>query len=131
MERMKRVKRPTICEDCGEDGKKLHGHHDDYAKPKELRYLCVSCHTRWHMVNGQALNHHLAKHYTVKRSKPMNHQHWLRPPEVAEILCVSPATLHRWRKEGYGPAWSRLSPRIVRYEISEVDAWEERLRNAE
>jgi len=120
---MKLVKRPTICEDCGSDDKKLHGHHDDYAKPDELRYLCVSCHTTWHMVNGQGLNHHLAKHYTKPKSKPFDPGHWIMAKDVAEMLFVSTATLCRWRQEGFGPSWCRLGPRTIRYEMATVEQW--------
>ena len=38
---------PTICSGCGRDGK-TEGHHDDYSKPLEVRYLCHSCHLFTH-----------------------------------------------------------------------------------
>lgn len=34
------------CEDCGAE--KTHAHHDDYAKPLNVRWLCPPCHSRWH-----------------------------------------------------------------------------------
>lgn len=43
------------CEDCGST-KKIHGHHDDYAKPLEVRWLCSVCHNQWHKENGEAKN---------------------------------------------------------------------------
>ena len=42
-----RVIRPTECQDCGAMVR-LQGHHDDYAKPLDVRWLCVPCHTKAH-----------------------------------------------------------------------------------
>lgn len=41
--------KPTTCEGCGES-KKLTGHHDDYSKPLDVRWLCYSCHGKEHRV---------------------------------------------------------------------------------
>lgn len=48
----KLIKQP--CEVCG--CKEVHAHHDDYAKPLEVRWLCNSCHNDWHKENGEAKN---------------------------------------------------------------------------
>jgi len=37
---------PQPCEVCGEA--KTQAHHDDYAKPLEVRWLCVTHHTAVH-----------------------------------------------------------------------------------
>jgi predicted Zn-ribbon and HTH transcriptional regulator len=37
------VVKPTKCEECGWEGI-LHGHHTDYSKPFEVRWLCSICH---------------------------------------------------------------------------------------
>lgn len=42
--------RPNACEQCGAS-KKLDAHHDDYGKPLQVRWLCASCHRRWHAKN--------------------------------------------------------------------------------
>ena len=43
------------CECCGADDN-THAHHDDYLKPLDVRWLCSSCHRKWHIENGEALN---------------------------------------------------------------------------
>lgn len=43
------------CTDCG-SGTNVIGHHDDYAKPLDVRWLCAPCHRKWHTENGPGLN---------------------------------------------------------------------------
>lgn len=43
------------CEICGET-EKVTAHHDDYAKPLEVRWLCYPHHAQWHAENGEAKN---------------------------------------------------------------------------
>lgn len=49
------ITKRTDCEECGETYY-IEGHHDDYDKPLEVRWLCAGCHTSWHDLNGEALN---------------------------------------------------------------------------
>jgi hypothetical protein len=39
--------KPERCEDCGAEGD-VHGHHEDYAKPLEVDWLCRGCHGHRH-----------------------------------------------------------------------------------
>ena len=48
--------KPINCSECGCEPSRLHGHHDDYAKPLDVRWLCSKCHTAWHKENGEGLN---------------------------------------------------------------------------
>ena len=42
------------CETCGDE--KSCGHHDDYAYPLSVRWLCQSHHKQWHAIHGEGLN---------------------------------------------------------------------------
>ena len=42
------------CGDCGAE--KAHAHHDDYAKPLNVRWLCPAHHREWHKENGPGVN---------------------------------------------------------------------------
>lgn len=45
-----KIKKPSQCSACYKEcpSKQLHGHHDDYTKPLEVRWLCAVCHGLHH-----------------------------------------------------------------------------------
>ena len=50
------VVRPDECDDCGGVGRSgwMQAHHDDYAKPYAVRWLCSACHGLVHrMPDGE------------------------------------------------------------------------------
>lgn len=55
---------------------------------------------------------------------------FMRPPEVAQYLDVSPATLRLWRANGDGPP-SFLMQGRVRYVREDVMRWVEQQRRAD
>jgi hypothetical protein len=42
------------CEICGKIN--THGHHDDYSKALDVRWLCPKHHNEWHKENGEGKN---------------------------------------------------------------------------
>lgn len=54
------LSRPDACEECGSGRTRRDGvpaiqaHHDDYAKPLAVRWLCPACHTKWHKEHDAA-----------------------------------------------------------------------------
>ena len=42
-----RLIRPTSCQSCGKQCTP-HGHHEDYAKPLDVMWLCTFCHAERH-----------------------------------------------------------------------------------
>lgn len=41
------IKRPNNCSICKIESD-VQGHHNDYSKPLEVAWVCISCHTKFH-----------------------------------------------------------------------------------
>ncbi len=51
------------------------------------------------------------------------HGHFMRAPAAAAYLNLSPSTLAKMRVRGDGPAYSKAGPRVVVYDIADLDAY--------
>ena len=47
----------------------------------------------------------------------------LRAEQAAAYLGLSPSTLAKLRMSGDGPPYAKAGPRIVVYDIADLDAW--------
>lgn len=45
------------------------------------------------------------------------------PRQAAEYIGMSDSTLRGWRAKGKGPRFYRVSERLIRYRVKDVDAW--------
>lgn len=59
----------------------------------------------------------------MRKETKMNLTHF-NQKQLAELWGVSQATLERWRHEGIGPKYLKLSGRII-YRKTDIDAYEE------
>ena len=50
-----RLNKETVCSQCDSQFR-VHAHHDDYANPLSVRWLCAVCHAQWHRDNGEGAN---------------------------------------------------------------------------
>lgn len=44
----KKIVKPNTCEKCMMQKDRIEAHHEDYSKPLEVVWLCVSCHKKMH-----------------------------------------------------------------------------------
>ena len=49
-----KIKRPKKCKKCGKQ-KKLDAHHPNYTKPRQIRWLCRTCHIALHQARRKQL----------------------------------------------------------------------------
>lgn len=47
-----RMQKSDNCEDCGRPYHRIEGHHEDYSRPFDVRWLCKPCHSRRHLARS-------------------------------------------------------------------------------
>jgi predicted DNA-binding transcriptional regulator AlpA len=52
-----------------------------------------------------------------------SNRRYVRTPDAAARLGCAAQTLERWRIEGGGPPFVKLSPKIVVYDLVDLDSW--------
>lgn len=50
-------------------------------------------------------------------------RHYLTSDEAADYFGISSATLRNWRTRGDGPPYIKINPRVIRYQLLELEAW--------
>lgn len=50
-------------------------------------------------------------------------QNKLRAPAAAQYVGLSPSTLAKMRLRGDGPLYMKAGPRVVLYDIADLDIW--------
>jgi predicted DNA-binding transcriptional regulator AlpA len=66
-------------------------------------------------------------HESVRGSEPARVPTMLTSKDVAQLLCVAPSTLCRWRQTGKGPRVYWLGAGSPRYREDDILEWLERM----
>jgi hypothetical protein len=75
------------CEVCGST-KSIHGHHDDYSKPLEVRWLCAVHHGSHHMKERIWISHRHGPQECAWCHKLTDDEFDLRTPVEARLICT-------------------------------------------
>jgi len=54
---------------------------------------------------------------------PLRSTQKLRAPAAAAYVGLSPSTLAKMRLRGDGPAYAKAGPRVVVYDLADLDSW--------
>lgn len=124
-----RITRATHCEVCGFEAtviRPIHAHHDDYAKPLDVRWFCGSCHKKHHIAEAKA-NGTYRKPSGMVRGLPVSERAKEDAPlmarmrkrfgsdaAAAEALGVHVESFRKWRRNGIPARCAVRMPRLLR-----------------
>jgi predicted DNA-binding transcriptional regulator AlpA len=63
------------------------------------------------------------RQHATRTAEQRQQRRYLRTPAAAEHIGAAAQTLERWRIEGNGPPFVRLSSKLVVYDVEDLDAW--------
>lgn len=68
---------------------------------------------------------------TSETQQAENPNQLMKEREAADLLCHSVRTLQKWRVNGFGPEYIRISSRSIRYRYGDLNKWlmARRMRN--
>lgn len=100
------IERAELCSSCGNPPGNgyTRAHHDDYAKPLEVRWLCGSCHKKQHG-NGRLGAPDKRQVFTTTYREPLTVEKVAAAltlangnvSEAARMLGVSRVTIYKWK----------------------------------
>jgi len=112
---------PCHCEVC-DAGPRVCGHHEDYSKPLDVRWLCHRCHIRLHqgkfaLISDIRQTHAVDMDAYWKAGKhrkpaPFRPKRWHSVARVAEKLRCCQRTVRTLIRQGVIPARIWLGTRI-------------------
>jgi len=50
------IVKPLACAECRKTSRKIEAHHPNYAKWRDVMWLCRQCHNDWHNKHGPGIN---------------------------------------------------------------------------
>lgn len=81
------ITRPETCEECGSGGD-IQAHHDDYAEPLDVVWVCPACHTAKHMDRnlGRPTHEQAKAVWAVSKARQVERAELLETMDLLDIV---------------------------------------------